>query len=44
VEYRESDFLSGYVSAGAAPGNAEGQPPAESLTGKPFLRYVLRQP
>ncbi|MDX9959128.1 MAG: tRNA pseudouridine synthase A [Spirochaetia bacterium] len=44
VEYRESDFLSGYVSAGAAPGNAEGQPPAESLAGKPFLRYVLRQP
>ncbi|MFH2113165.1 MAG: hypothetical protein ABIJ86_01495, partial [Spirochaetota bacterium] len=44
VDYRESDFLSGYFSAGAAPGNAEGQPPSEALSAKPFLRYVLRQP
>ncbi|MFH2113423.1 MAG: tRNA pseudouridine(38-40) synthase TruA [Spirochaetota bacterium] len=44
VDYRESDFLSGYVPAGAAPGNAEGQPPSEALAAKPFLRYVLRQP
>jgi tRNA pseudouridine38-40 synthase len=44
VDYRESDFLSGYYSAGAAPGNAEGQPPTEALAAKPFLRYVLRLP
>jgi tRNA pseudouridine38-40 synthase len=44
VDYRESDFLSGYISAGAAPGNMEGLPPSEVLAAKPFLRYVLRQP
>jgi hypothetical protein len=44
VDYRESDFLTGYVSAGAAPGNADGQPPSDSLVAKPFLRYILRQP
>ena len=42
VDYRESDFLSGYISAGPAPGNAEGLPPSEALAAKPFLRYLLR--
>ena len=42
VDYRESDFVSGYIAAGPAPGNVEGLPPSEALAAKPFLRYLLR--
>lgn len=44
VEYRESDFLSDFYSAGPAPGNVEGLSPSAALASKTFLRHLLREP